>query len=44
MSLTMTLPIHTPVLVEEAIEDLSIFNQVADPLRAIARYIIERKK
>ena len=31
-------------LVEEAIEDLGIFNQAADPLRVIARYIIERKK
>ena len=31
-------------LVEEAIESLSIFDQAADPLRGIARYIIERKK
>ncbi|MCP4668050.1 MAG: polyprenyl synthetase family protein [Deltaproteobacteria bacterium] len=31
-------------LVEEAIESLRIFDQAADPLGAIARYIIERKK
>ena len=31
-------------LVEGAIESLSIFDQAADPLRGIARYIIERKK
>ena len=31
-------------LVEEAIESLSIFDHAADPLRGIARYIIERKK
>jgi len=31
-------------LVDGAIESLSIFDQAADPLRGIARYIIERKK
>ncbi len=31
-------------LVERAIESLGLFDQAADPLRGIARYIIERKK
>jgi geranylgeranyl diphosphate synthase type II len=31
------------ILVEQAIESLSRFNQKADPLRAIAHYIIERR-
>ena len=31
-------------LVEEAIASLDIFDERADPLREIARYIIERKK
>jgi geranylgeranyl diphosphate synthase type II len=31
------------ILVEEAVESLSRFNQKADPLRAIAHYITERR-
>ena len=31
-------------MVEQAIQSLTAFDQKADPLRAIARYIIERKK
>jgi len=31
-------------LVEAAIESLNIFDRAADPLRQIARYIVERKK
>lgn len=31
-------------LIEDAIRALNIFNEKADPLRAIARYVLERKK
>lgn len=32
------------ILIEEAIENLSLFGPEADPLRAIAEYVVERRK
>ena len=35
---------HASALVAEALDALAIFDDRADPLREIARYVIERKK